>query len=218
MANAPNARPFDLNLLNAFAVIYECGSITRAAERLALSQSATSHALARLRATCDDDLFVRVGQGVVPTPVAKRIYPDVRRALDGLRLAVGEARGFDPATSVRHFNLALPHPMGPLWGLALRGAAQRTAPGVTLRFDTTTLPIDPHERMRSGDLDLCVDWLPVGHDRFVNRKLFEDSLVCVARYDHPRATPTMTLTALRRERYVRVHSRPDSAPPADGDP
>lgn len=207
-ANA-NPRNLDLNLLVVFATVFECASITRAAERLALSQSATSHALSRLRDACNDDLFVRVGQGIVPTPVAKRIYPEIRRCLDGLHHAVGEARGFDPATSTRHFQLAIPHPMGPLWALALREVVSRTAPGVVLGFDTRTLPLETQDRMRAGELDACIDWLPSRHERFVNRKLFEDALVCIARGDHPRAGPTMTESAFRRERFVRVHNRPE---------
>ncbi len=204
-------RSLDLNLLIAFATIYECGSITRAAERLSLSQSATSHALSRLRDACADDLFVRVGQGIVPTAVARRIYPDIRRSLDVLRQAVSEARGFDPATSTRHFHIAIPHPMGPLWGLALREAASHAAPGVTLVFDTRTLPIEPQERMRAGDLDLCIDWLPTTNDRFVNRKLFEDALVCIASGNHPRALPAMDRAGFRVERFVRVQPRPDGS-------
>ena len=60
-----NLRSLDLNLLTVFEAIYELGTVSSAAERLALSQSATRHALSRLRDACKDDLFVRANQGLV---------------------------------------------------------------------------------------------------------------------------------------------------------
>ena len=62
-----NLRSLDLNLLTVFEAIYEMGTVSGAADRLALSQSAASHALARLRDACKDDLFVRTPQGLSPT-------------------------------------------------------------------------------------------------------------------------------------------------------
>ncbi len=214
MAGTSTPRNLDLNLLTVFEAIYETGSITRGAVRLALSQSATSHALARLRDVCGDELFVRNGQGVIPTPVAQHIYPAIRRSLDGLRQSIGEARGFDPAISTRRFRIGIPHPMGPIWAMALQEIALAEAPGVVLRFDTQTLPYEQADRMRAGDLDLCVDWMPAEGPQFVNRKLFDDRLVFIARGGHPRATPGMTADALRKERFVRVHGRHGG--PSDG--
>jgi DNA-binding transcriptional LysR family regulator len=198
--------------MTVFEAVYETGSITRAAERLALSQSATSHALSRLRDTCRDDLFVRVGQGIVATPVAQRIYPDIRKSLDGLRRSISEARGFDPATSTRHFQIAIPHPMGPLWALALRDAVRAVAPDIVLNFDTRTLPLEAADRMRNSELDFCIDWFEAEGDRFVNRKLFDDGLIFIARGGHPRAAPEMKRPALRAERFVRIHRRSLVAP------
>ncbi len=209
-----NLRSLDLNLLTVFEAVFEAGSITRAADRLGLSQSATSHALSRLREACGDDLFVRVGQGIVATAVAQRIYPDLRLALDQLRRSIGEARGFDPATSTRRFQIAIPHPMGPLWALALRHAALEAAPGVVLGFDTRTLPIDTADRMRDGALDVCVDWFPSDDDRFVNRRLFDDGIAFIARRDHPRASPKMGRAAFRREHFVSIQERNVPFPPA----
>src|SRR4051794_9865500 len=90
-----NLRSLDLNLLTVFEAIYELGTVSGAADRLALSQSATSHALSRLREACRDDLFVRTRQGLSPTPVAKDMYPAIKQALEALRAALEEASGFD---------------------------------------------------------------------------------------------------------------------------
>jgi DNA-binding transcriptional LysR family regulator len=212
MPMATNLRSLDLNLLTVFEAVFETGSIIRAADRLALSQSATSHALSRLREACGDDLFVRVGQGIVPTPVAQRIYPEIKKSLDGLRQSISEARGFDPGTSTRRFQIAIPHPMGPLWALALHDAAVAEAPGVVLSFDTRTLADSAGEHMHGGELDLCVDWYPPGGDRFVLRKLYEDGYILVARKGHPRASPGMSADAIRREKFVATRYRSGTPP------
>ena len=212
MASPPNLRDIDLNLLTIFEVIYETGSITRGAERLGQTQPTTSHALARLRDAFRDDLFVRSGHGVAPTPIARQVYPEVKRALDGLRRAIASARGFTPEESSRHFTIAVPHPMGPLWALAIRDAAQALAPGVQLAFDTRTLPIEIAPRLRDGDLDVCIDWFPVEGQQFVLRKLFDDRVVFIARGSHPRVRPGIDLADLRREKFVGIHPRQGNPP------
>lgn len=202
-----NLRSLDLNLLTVFEAIYETGSASVAADRLALSQSATSHALSRLREACKDDLFVRVGQGLSPTPVAKEMYPPVKQALEALRATLSEASGFDPATSQRRFRLSIPHPMGPFYALALRAAAATTAPGIMLTFDTVSRPVDLEDNLRDGTVDIAVDWLPITLDPFVNRKLFDDRLVIVMRRDHPSITAGLTIEDLRNAEFVTLHHR-----------
>jgi LysR family transcriptional regulator, transcriptional activator for leuABCD operon len=112
-------RSLDLNLLTVFEAIYELGTVSGAAERLLLSQSAASHARARLREACSDDLFVRARQGLAPTPVAKAMYPAIKHGLETLRASLAEASGFDPSRSQRHFRISIPHPLGPFYALDL---------------------------------------------------------------------------------------------------
>ena len=97
---AINLRSLDLNLLLVFEAILREGSVARAAERLFLSQPATSHALSRLRHRLKDQLFVRTPTGMSPTPRAERLARPVRRALDELQLAL-EPDVFSPATAER---------------------------------------------------------------------------------------------------------------------
>ena len=172
-----NLRSLDLNLLTVFETIYELGSVSGAADRLALSQSATSHSLSRLRQACNDELFVRTPQGFAPTPVAQAMYPVIKQALEALRASLAEASGFDPARSKRRFRICIPHPMGPFYALDLRATVAVTAPDVVLTFDTVSRPVDLEDNLRDGVVDLAIDWLPVGLDPFVNRKLFDDQLV-----------------------------------------
>ena len=192
-----NLRSLDLNLLTVFEAIYEVGTVSGAADRLALSQSAASHALARLRDGCKDDLFVRTPQGLSPTAVAREMYPAIKQALDALRATLAEASGFDPGTSQRRFRISIPHPMGPFYALALRTAAAAVAPGIVLSFDTVSLPVNLEDGLREGVVDIAIDWLPVGLDPFVNKKLFDDQLVLVARSDHPSVKAGITIEDLR---------------------
>jgi DNA-binding transcriptional LysR family regulator len=99
-----NLRSVDLNLLPVLEAACEEPTLTRAADRLAMTQSAVSHALSRLREVFGDELFVRQGRGVVPTPVAQAIYAKLHGALDTVRESVSESRAFEPKTSTRKFS------------------------------------------------------------------------------------------------------------------
>ena len=92
----------DLNLLRVFDTLYELRSVTRAASRLGLTQSAVSHALGRLRRAIDDPLFVRAPGGLQPTARAVEMAPGVREGLVQLRGALSPTL-FDPASAVRRF-------------------------------------------------------------------------------------------------------------------
>jgi DNA-binding transcriptional LysR family regulator len=202
-----NLRSLDLNLLTVFEAIYELGTVSAAANRLALSQSATSHALSRLREVCGDDLFVRARQGLSPTPVAQEMYPAIKQALDALRTTLAEASGFDAGTSQRRFRISIPHPIGPFYALHLRAAVTTAAPGVTLTFDTTSMPVDLEENLRDGAVDLALDWLAAELDPFVNQKVFDDQLILVVRCGHPSIKVSVTLDDLRKAEFVAPHRR-----------
>jgi DNA-binding transcriptional LysR family regulator len=202
-----NLRSLDLNLLTVFEAIYELGSVSIAADRLALSQSATSHALSRLRKTCGDELFVRGEKALSPTPTANAMYPVINQALEALRTSLAEATGFDPARSRRHFRLCIPHPMGPFYALDLRKAIATVAPGIAITFDTVSRPDNFEQSLRDGIVDVVIDWLPVELDPFVNRKLFDDRMVLVVRRNHPRVRGGVTIDGLRKEEFVGLHRR-----------
>jgi DNA-binding transcriptional LysR family regulator len=204
-----NLRSLDLNLLTVFEAIYERGTVSGAADHLALSQSATSHALSRLREVCKDDLFVRARQGLSPTTVATEMYPVIKQALDALRATLAEASGFDPGTSQRRFRISIPHPMGPFYSLAIRAAVATSAPGIVVTFDTVSRPLDLEEALRDGVVDLAIDWLPVELDPFINTKLFNDRLVFLARRDHPSVNPNVTAEELLKAEFVNLHHRRD---------
>jgi LysR family transcriptional regulator, transcriptional activator for leuABCD operon len=202
-----NLRSLDLNLLTVFEAIYELSTVSAAASRLALSQSATSHALSRLREVCGDDLFVRARQGLSPTPVAREMFPAIKQALDALRATLAEASGFDAGTSQRRFRISIPHPIGPFYALHLRAAVTTTAPGVSLTFNTTSMPVDLEQNLRDGTIDIALDWLAAELDPFVNQKVFDDQLILLVRRGHPLIKTKATLDDLRRVEFVGPHRR-----------
>jgi DNA-binding transcriptional LysR family regulator len=202
-----NLRRLDLNLLTVFEAIYELGTVTKAADRLVLSKSATSHALSRLRDACGEELFVRAGQGLSPTPVATTMYPAVKQGLEALRASLAEATGFDPSRSERRFRLSIPHPLGPFYALDLLAAAAAVAPGVGLIFDTTSRPPNLEQDLRNGLVDMAIDWLPAELEPLVNEKLFDDRLVLVARNGHPSAKTGATIKDLQEQKLVALHPR-----------
>lgn len=180
-----NLRSVDLNLLPVFEAAYEERSLSRAATRLAMTQPAVSHALNRLRAVFEDDLFVRQARGVVPTPAADRIYAQLRDALASVRDSVTESRGFDPATSHRSFFVAIPHPLGPLMAVDLRHRLARKAPGLQVEFSTRSRPIELEQGLHDGRFDAALDWLPPKAGRFSERVVFDEGLVAMVRAGHP---------------------------------
>ena len=126
-------RRIDLNLLVVFDVLMAERNVTRAAERLARTQSAVSHALARLREQVGDPLLVKVNGRMTASPFAERLIEDVRPILSGIRRVLAPPRPFDPATSTRTFRVTLPDITPSLFPrLAARVRAE--APEATLEW------------------------------------------------------------------------------------
>ena len=107
--------------------------MTRAGQRLGLSQPAMSHALTRLRYMLKDDLFVRGPKGVLPTPRAEQLALPVRTALDGLQHSLEPAQ-FVPSKATRSFRVAVDNYSAVVLVGQLAGRITKIAPGVTLEF------------------------------------------------------------------------------------
>ena len=137
-------RRIDLNLLVVFDVLMRERSVTRAAASLARTQSAVSHALARLREQLGDPLLVKVGGRMTPSPRAEQLADEVRGMLAGIRRMLAAPAPFDPATSTRIFRVAFPD-VTMSWFARLATAVYRAGPGVRLewvvRDDRTPLAV-----------------------------------------------------------------------------
>lgn len=130
--NERNFSGVDLNLLVVFAVVMRERSTTRAGQRLFLSQSAVSHALRRLRAIFEDELFVRVSLGVAPTPRAEALYSELLPCLDTLETQLTRREVFVPAQSERTFRLGLPSSLDACLTPVLLDRLATSAPSINL--------------------------------------------------------------------------------------
>jgi len=181
----------DLNLLVVFDAVMQERSVTRAGDRLGLSQPAISHALTRLRHMLKDDLFIRSPKGMVPTPRAEQLALPVRTALDGLQRSLEPAQ-FDPASAQRDFRIAVDNYAAIVLVGPLAARIQKAAPAVTLEFRPSgTLNIE--DLLDRGELDLAIGSYAEAGERFSHRPLLQDEFVAVLRKSHP-ATGTRELS------------------------
>jgi len=211
-----NIRSVDLNLLPVFEAVYEERSLSRAAVRLAMTQSAVSHAVTRLRAVFGDELFVRRSRGVEPTPTADAIFAKLRGALGTVREAIAERRGFHARTSERRFFLTIAHPLGPMILLRLRERLADVAPNINVAASTRSRPIDQDRALREGRIDAAIDWIEPEGDHFKSTVLFEDVMVAVAREGHPALRRPASMKTLRDGRFVVLRPRVEGEHPVAG--
>ena len=129
-----NMGSFDLNLLRVFDALARERSVTRAGDRIGLSQPAVSAALGRLRQALDDQLFVRQGNEMVPTPRALELAATIRATLAQVERALGSAVGFDPGKAERSFTLLGADFFSTVMMPHLAETVRAAAPGVSLRF------------------------------------------------------------------------------------
>jgi len=211
-----NIRSVDLNLLPVFEAVYEERSLSRAAVRLAMTQSAVSHAVTRLRAVFNDELFARHSRGVVPTPAADVIHTKLRDALGSVRQAVTERRSFHAGTSARKFFLSITHPLGPMILLRLHERLAVVAPNIRVTASTRSRPIDQDRALREGRIDAAIDWIEAEGDHFKSTVLFEDVMVAVAREGHPALRRPASMKTLRDGKFVALRPRVEGEHPVAG--
>jgi DNA-binding transcriptional LysR family regulator len=211
-----NLRSVDLNLLPIFEATYEERSLSKAAQRLAMTQPAMSRAMSRLRHVFKDDLFIRHSKGVSPTPAADDLYERLRGALGCVREAVVDSRGFDPASSTRRFRVAIPHPLGPLIGLRVRERLAAAAPNVTVEFNTRSLPVDLGRQLRDGTVDAAIGWGGRREPHLRSAKLFDERLVAMARIGHPLEGRALPLKSLATQGFVMLNPRSDATVEMEG--
>ena len=185
----------DLNLLRVFDTLIELRSVTRAAERLGLTQSAVSHALGRLRLTLNDPLFLRSAGGLQPTKRAEEIAPGIREGLRQLRGALA-APVFDPAQAVRRFTIAAGAYFCNLLIPMLVERLRREAPGVTVHIVPITETLV--SSLDRGTIDLALAGYVSLPKRFVEETLFVEQMVWVVAADNPLSRSAMNPAAIAR--------------------
>jgi LysR family transcriptional regulator, nod-box dependent transcriptional activator len=180
----------DLNLLVALDALLTDQNITRASERLHLSQSAMSGALARLREHFQDELLVQVGRRMTPTPLAEKLVKPVRDILAQIQATVERRPTFDPATSDRRFSLMVSDYITTVLMSNVLQRAAREAPGVSFELlfpDSAQLEI-----LDSGEIDFLVtprEYISSEHPAL---DLIEETYACVVWDQNPLSASEMT--------------------------
>ena len=207
-------RVFDLNLLKVFDVVMSERSLTRAAKQLAITQPAVSNALRRLRDALGDELLVRKGRGLEPTPRAQELWPQVRDALQRLQASLTPTV-FVPSDAQTTFVLTMADATAAELMPPLEAVLAREAPNVLLRVLPLTTR-DPRKLLEEGQADLAIGHFPaVASDltaraqagenvSFLHHRLFEGDYVCVMRKGHPLAGKPLTLERFCAARHMLV--------------
>ncbi|HTR91911.1 MAG TPA: LysR family transcriptional regulator [Trebonia sp.] len=198
----------DLNLLLALGALLEDRNLTRAGERIGMSQPAMSAALARLRRHFGDDLLEREGRGYKRTVFGEQLLPAVREALRQMETTMQRSPRFDPAESDREFSIAASDYIVSILAEPLLRLVKQTAPRIRLNLHPLPAALPHATHVLSTD-DLLIG--PVGYD-FPGRRveLFRDRFVCVV---DPAVTGLTEGSVLTLDDLARMpHAAPTFAP------
>ena len=185
-----NINTLDLNLLRVLDALIDTRSVTRAAERLGLSQPAVSSALARLREVFGDPLFLRQQRGMLPTARAEALAGPLRKLLSEAG-ALLTPLAFDPATAQGTLRIAATDYAQAAVVLPLLAILRDQAPGLRIAVQ----PVDTSSfaaRLEAGLLDLALVTPEMAPDTLRARRLFDETYVCILRQGHP-AEPALDL-------------------------
>jgi DNA-binding transcriptional LysR family regulator len=178
-----NISSLDLNLLRVFDALMQERSVTRAGERIGLSQPAVSSALNRLRHVVSDQLFVREGNVMVPTARATALAPAIRQAMENIDFVFSEHSLFDPTTAKRSFRLLGSDYFSTMLMPELALRALRAAPNITLQFLDGGPRAMPHV-LSEGTIDLVLGLSAEMPEWAGSEFLFTSRLVVAARRGH----------------------------------
>jgi DNA-binding transcriptional LysR family regulator len=187
------APPVDLNLLNVLVTVFEHGSVSRAAQRLGMCQSAVSTALARLRRAYGDPLFNRVGHGMEPTARMRAMIEPLREALSRVAATLASEKIFYPGTTEQTFTFAMTDLGEMVFMPKILRHIRAAAPRAKVRAVAASAA-QIERGLESGEIDLAVGYFPDLRDKsFLEKHLFFHHFVCLLRADHPISAGTLSL-------------------------
>ncbi len=192
----------DLNLLVALRALLEERHVTRAGQRIGLTQPAMSNALARLRCLFGDQLLVRTPHGMQLTPRALTLAGPLDAALEHLEQSLG-GEGFVPQASHRSFTLAMADYTALVVLPALKRHLSHAAPGIDLVV-LNSVRSQGLAMVDRGEADLAVGMLPGPPPHLHSQSLYRDRLVCMARADHPAFRRPLTIARYAKLAHVMV--------------
>lgn len=209
----------DLTLLVVFDALMHEQHVTRAGERIGLTQSATSGALARLRDLFGDELFVRTAAGMQPTPRAQQLAGPVRDILERIRRLGTDQFAFDPKEAVGRFTVGMSDYVALLLLPRLAARLAVEAPGIEL----VARPVEQrsvYEMLDAGSLDMAIDFCSMPPPWAQAERFFEDRFVCVVAADSTFADRRIALEDYLAAPHVMVsigHPAPSSVDTALAD-
>lgn len=197
---------FDLNLMRVFLTVMHERSVTRAAQRLNLTQPAVSYALGRLRDQFGDPLFQRTPSGMQPTPVAYALADPIERGMNSFAEAVSLRQHFEPATSTRRFQLSMSDIGEMVFLPPLMERVHAQAP--RLQVEVREVPLeDLPQALKDGAVDLAIGNLAGLGRHTCHADLFSERYVCMGRRDHPVLAAGLTRGQYKRLDHILVASR-----------
>jgi DNA-binding transcriptional LysR family regulator len=182
----------DLNLFVILDALLEERSVTGAARRLGVTQSAVSHALTRLREHFGEPLFVRTANGMTPTQRATELREPIRKSLETLR-QVSQLTRFDPASAARTFTIATTDLVALVLFPSLYERLAARAPGIDLRVVPIMRNVERTLETGAADLVITGAIVPIEAPGLFKQRLYDEPLVCVVRASHPIARERLTL-------------------------
>lgn len=202
-----NFTSFDLNLLVAFDALMTERSVTRAGQKIGLSQPAMSAILRRLRESLKDELFERGSEGMRPTPRAIALADPVRKILEQVRATL-DPNPFDPHSAERCFRIATNDLGVALFLPPLSQALRDWSAGITFEV----LQADEErafELIESGTADIAVGPFTGKHDHFHSVLLYDAPFACAMRANHPLARKSITLEDFAAASQISIAQRGD---------
>ena len=197
-----NLWSFDLNLLVAFDALMRERSVTRAATRLKIQQSAMSHNLGTLRVLMDDELFIRVGQVMKPTPRAVALADPIGRILEQAQHAITTRETFRPEEEKRTFSIGFSSELEVLLMPGFTARVQRGAPGIKL-LARPAQPDQVYRMLDNGAIDLAIGCFGDGQSG-IGRKPLLQSLMCCFNPDLLELAVPISRSAYLAQRHALV--------------
>lgn len=198
-----NPKALDIQLLLVFEALMTERNVTKAARQVGLSQSALSHALARLRHRLGDPLLIRTAKGMQPTARALELVEPVRAAIRQVEAVFRSEPAFDPPSSKQSFVIRIGDSNDYLLLPTLLQELEARAPHVSVVVRHLS-PTDTIKGLEEGTIDCAISAL-LPHPKSVRAMvLMKDRPVCAMSRDHPLAHEPLTLARFLELRHIRV--------------
>lgn len=182
----------DLNLLVIFESLSRTFNVSKTAKELAVSQSAVSHALSRLRDMFGDPLFTRVARGMVATPKATELMPRIAQSIEHLR-SVFEVTEFKKETATGKIVIASTEYLEQAFLAKMFMEVRKTSPGLVFQFRNASGRL-PKVQLEQGEIDIGIaGFFGVLPEGFYQQKLFDNDFACIARSKHPKIKNKITM-------------------------